>query len=301
MNTLEGIIPPLVTPLRDRDTLDLDGLERLVEHVIGGGVSGLFILGTTGEAPSLSYRLRRQLIVRVCAQVRDRVPVFTGITDTSFVESVSLAQHAADAGADALVLALPYYFPAGQTELLEYISHLLPELPLPLMLYNMPTLTKIWFEPETLRKLASHPEILGVKDSSGDIPYFGKLLELRAERPDWRFFMGPEHLLVEAVQMGGNGGVNGGANLYPRLFVDAFKAAQVNDSEVVLRCKRRIDLLQKIYEIGKYASRHIKATKCGLSIAGICSDRMAEPFHHFREPERRRVAEILEQMGKMGE
>ena len=113
--------------------------------------------------------------------------------------------------------------------------------------------------------------------------------------------MGPEHLLVEAVQMGGNGGVNGGANLYPRLFVDAFKAAQVNDSEVVLRCKRRIDLLQKIYEIGKYASRHIKATKCGLSIAGICSDRMAEPFHHFREPERRRVAEILEQMGKMGE
>ena len=141
MNTLEGIIPPLVTPLRDRDTLDLDGLERLVEHVIDGGVSGLFILGTTGEAPSLSYRLRRQLIVRVCAQVRGRVPVFTGITDTSFVESVSLAQHAADAGADALVLALPYYFPAGQTELLEYISHLLPELPLPLMLLVGDTLT----------------------------------------------------------------------------------------------------------------------------------------------------------------
>lgn len=293
MNAIEGIIPPLVTPLRDRDSLDLEGLERLVEHVIAGGVGGIFILGTTGEAPSLSYRLRRQLIVRVCAQVRRRVPVFTGITDTSFVESVSLAQHAADAGADALVLALPYYFPAGQTELLEYIGHLLPELPLPLMLYNMPTLTKIWFEPETLRRLSAHPSILGVKDSSGDISYYAELLKLRSERPDWRFFMGPEHLMMESVRLGGDGGVNGGANLYPALFVEAWRAAKAGDEAVMARCEERIRTLQKIYEIGKYASRFIKATKSGLSLLGICSERMAEPFHHFREPERRRVEAIL--------
>lgn len=296
MKALEGIVPPLVTPLRDRDTLDLDGLERLVEHVIGGGVSGIFILGTTGEAPSLSYRLRRQLIVRVCSQVRGRVPVLTGITDTAFEESVSLAQHAADAGADALVLALPYYFPTGQTELLEYIGHLVPELPLPLMLYNMPTLTKIWFEPDTLHALAAHPAIHGVKDSSGDLAYFGKLLALRQERPDWRFFMGPEHLLVDSARMGGNGGVNGGANLFPRLFVNAWEAVRAGDEAAVLRCQGQIGTLQKIYEIGKYASRHIKATKSALSILGICSDRMAEPFHRFREPERRRVAEVLEEV-----
>lgn len=298
MKALEGIIPPLVTPLKDRDVLDVEGLERLVEHVIAGGVSGIFILGTTGEAPSLSYRLRRQLIVRVCAQVRGRVPVLTGITDTSFVESVSLAQHAADAGADALVLALPYYFPAGQTELLEYIGHLVPELPLPLMLYNMPTLTKIWFEPETLEKLAHHSRIVGVKDSSGDLDYYGKILKVREARQDWRFFMGPEHLLVESTRMGGDGGVNGGANLFPKLFVQAWKAAKAGDAEEVARCEEQIGRLQKIYDIGKYASRHIKATKSGLSVLGICSDRMAEPFHHFREPERRRVAEVLEELEK---
>ncbi|MHC4569171.1 MAG: dihydrodipicolinate synthase family protein, partial [Planctomycetota bacterium] len=96
---LRGIIPPLVTPLLDRDTLDTAGLERLIEHVLAGGVHGLFILGTTGEAPSLSYRLRYEVIDRVCGQVAGRVPVLVGITDTSFVESANIARKAEDAGA----------------------------------------------------------------------------------------------------------------------------------------------------------------------------------------------------------
>src|SRR5512136_2166219 len=83
---VRGIIPPLVTPLRERDTLDAAGLERLIEHVLSGGVHGLFILGTTGEGPSLSYRLRREVISRTCRQVANRVPVLVGITDTAFVE-----------------------------------------------------------------------------------------------------------------------------------------------------------------------------------------------------------------------
>ena len=93
----------MVTPLRGRDELDLPGLERLIEHILKGGVSGLFILGTTGEGPSLSYHLRRELIQRTCRQVQGRVPVLVGITDTAFVESLDLARHAAAAGADALI------------------------------------------------------------------------------------------------------------------------------------------------------------------------------------------------------
>ncbi len=116
---IRGIIPPLVTPLRERDMLDVAGLERLIEHVLSGGVHGLFVLGTTGEGPSLSYRLRREVISRTCRQVANRVPVLVGITDTAFVESVHLSQHAAEAGARAVVTSAPYYFPAGQPELLE--------------------------------------------------------------------------------------------------------------------------------------------------------------------------------------
>src|SRR5271169_3766297 len=135
---LTGIIPPMVTPLRDRDGLDFAGLEKLIEHILAGGVNGLFILGTTGEGPGLSYRLRRELIERVCKQVRQRVPVLVGITDTAFVESVNVARAAADFGADAVVAAPPYYLPEAPPELQEYLDHLVAELPLPLFLYNMP-------------------------------------------------------------------------------------------------------------------------------------------------------------------
>ena len=169
---LTGIIPPMVTPLRARDELDIAGLEKLLEHILSGGVSGLFILGTTGEGPSLSYRLRREFIERVCQQVKRRVPVLVGITDTAFVESVNLARQAADCGADAVVAAPPYYMPEGQPELQEWLDHLVPELPLPLFLYNMPPLTKVSYEIETVRHALDHPRIIGLKDSSGDLNYF---------------------------------------------------------------------------------------------------------------------------------
>ena len=107
---LRGVIPPMVTPLLDNRTLDLKGLERLVEHILDGKVHGLFLLGTTGEAPNLSYDLRHELVRRVCKQVNGRVPVLVGITDTVFTESMRLAESAARAGAEALAAAPPYYF-----------------------------------------------------------------------------------------------------------------------------------------------------------------------------------------------
>lgn len=291
-----GIVPPLVTPLAGRDQIDEEGTRRLLEHVISGGVHGVFILGTTGEAPSLSYRLRREFIRLVCDVVQRRVPVFVGVTDTSFVESLALAEVAKAAQADAVVLTTPYYFPAGQTELIQYIADVLQELPLPLMLYNMPSLTKVWFEIDTLRELSRHPEIIGVKDSSGDLKYFQQLVTLKQQRPDWSILIGPEHLTAESLRMGGDGGVNGGANLYPELFVELFDAVESGDERKVDVLSQRVERLQQIYDVGKYASRFIKATKCALSIQGICSDHMAEPFNHFLPPQRAQVQAILDRM-----
>jgi 2-dehydro-3-deoxy-D-pentonate aldolase len=289
-----GVIPPLVTPISDCDTLDEAGLERLVEHVLAGGVHGLFILGTTGEAPSLSYRLRGELIRRVCELAAGRVPVLVGITDTAFVESIKLAHIAKDAGAQAVVLSTPYYFPAGQTELIGYVERIARELPLPLVLYNMPSLTKVWFEWETLRHLSALDGIVGIKDSGGDMEYFKRLLLLKDLRPDWSIMIGPEHLLAEAVRLGGDGGVAGGANIFPRLFVECYLAARNGDASRVEILSEQIGELQRIYEIGKYASRFIKATKCALSLMGICDDCMAEPFDRFKAPERERLRGILE-------
>ncbi len=289
-----GIITPLVTPLADRDTLDEPGLKRLVEHVIAGGVQGIFILGSTGEAPSLSYRLRCDLVSLTCQLVHRRVPVLVGITDTAFVESLRVARAAADAHADAVVLSTPYYFPAGQTELITYVRHLSQELPLPMMLYNMPSLTKVSFELDTLRQLAEIGTILGVKDSSGDLEYFAGLVALRKLRPDWSILIGPEHLLCVAVQLGGDGGVCGGSNVLPRLFADCYDATARRDMDRAQQLIQQIHDFQEIYTVGKYASRYIKATKSALSLMGICSDFLAEPFNHFLPPQRQKVRAILQ-------
>lgn len=291
---LTGIVPPLITPLSDRDTLDVAGLERLVERLITGGVSGLFIIGTTGEGPSLSYRLRRELIDHTCKFAKGRVPVLVGITDTAFVESVNIAKHCADAGADGLVAAPPYYLPEGQPELFEYIQHLLPELPLPFYLYNMPSLTKVSFEVDTVRALLDDPRIAGIKDSSGNMTYFHRLCRLLVDRPDWTVLMGPEELLLDAVLAGGHGGVNGGANLFPKLYVALHRAAQSGDMARARALHALVmDVSTKLYQVGRHSSAIIKGLKCALSIEGVCDDFMAEPFHRFRDEQRRRIEQVL--------
>ncbi len=296
---LTGIIPPLVSPLSDRDTLDVGGLERLVEHVIAGGVTGLFLLGTTGEGPSLSYRLRRELVDRVSRQVNGRVRLLVSISDTAFVESLNMARHAADCGADAVVAAPPYYMPEGQPELQDYLGHLLPKLRLPLFLYNMPSLTKVSYELETVRWAMGQPGIVGMKDSSGNMTYFNRVREAVSARPAWTLLMGPEELLAESVLLGGHGGVCGGANLFPRLYVELYAAANRPD---VHRIRKLHALVMRvsglIYQVGRHASAVIKGIKCGLNCLGICDDFMAEPFHRFRERERALIASAVSKLAE---
>ena len=296
---LKGIIPPMITPLLDRNTLDCAGLERLIEHILGGGVHGLFILGTTGEAPSLSYKLRYELIDRACKQVAGRVPVLVGITDTIFVESINVAQHAEQAGADAVILAPPYYFPEGQAEFLEYLSHLLKEINLPLYLYNMPSLTKFIFEPETIVAAADLDGVYGLKDSSGDMMYFHKVQRTLKDRDNFSLFVGPEELLAESLFVGADGGVNGGANFYPELYVNLYNAAQAKDWEKVKTLHYKIiEIRSTIYSVGHYQSSLLKGLKCALSLMGICNDCLAEPFHSFKnKEEREKIRNYLIQLG----
>ena len=287
----------MVTPLRGRDELDLAGLERLIEHILGGGIAGLFILGTTGEGPSLSYSLRRELIERACRQVRKRVPVLVGITDSAFVESVNLARQAASAGADALVVAPPYYFSEGQPELQEYLDHLAAELPLPLFLYNAPGNTKVQFEPVTVRWAMDQPNIVGLKDSSRNMDYFHQAVGLLKHRPDWTVLIGPEELLAEGVLAGGHGGVPGGANVFPGLYVQLCQAARAGDMPRSQQLHAQVmQISQSLYRIGRHASAVIKGIKCALACQGICDDFMAEPFHRFRAEERGRVERCLAEL-----
>lgn len=299
---LRGIIVPLVTPLASTDQLDAPGLERLVEHVIAGGVHGLFLLGTCGEGTSLSHQLQRALVDRVCRQVDRRVPVLVSITDTSFVESMALASHAANAGADAVVLAPPYYLPVEQTELLAYALCVAREAPLPLVLYNMPSLTKVAFEPPTVRRLMDEEAIVGLKDSSGDLEYFRTIRQLTRERPDWSLLMGPEHLLARSIELGGDGGVSGGANVYPQLFVRIYEAAFAQQADDLGPLVQQAEQLGQIYGTEPIsASSVIKGLKAALSVLGICNDLVAQPLACLNPTDRQRIEDVLRALGLLAE
>jgi len=294
---LRGIIPPLVTPLLDNDTLDIEGLERLIEKTISGGVHGIFILGTTGEFASLSYRLRIELIKRTCLLVDRRVPVMVGITDSAFAESLNLAKVAADCGADAVVLAPPYYFASGQPELLEYLKRIMIKMPLPLFIYNMPVHTKVIFEPKTVKAAAEIPGIVGMKDSSSNLAYFKQVQYELKDRNDFTFMVGAEEFMAEFVLTGGHGGVNGGANMFPKLYVELYNASVSRNFEKILPLQQKvIQISSTIYKVGHYGSSYLKGLKCALSVMGICNDYLAEPFHRFKEPERQKISQLLEDL-----
>jgi dihydrodipicolinate synthase/N-acetylneuraminate lyase len=299
---LRGIIPPLVTPLAGADELDVPGLERLVEHLVAGGVHGLFLLGTCGEGTSLGYRLRRTVVDRVCRQVDGRIPVLVSITDTSYVESVAMADQAADAGADALVVAPPYYLSITQSELQDHVLRLAGETPLPIVLYNMPSLAKLAYEPQTVRRLMDEASIVGMKDSSGDLDYFQKIRELTRARPDWFLFMGPEELLARAIALGGDGGVSGGANVWPQLFVQIYEAAVAQQQEELAPLVEQAALLGQIYGTGAISAPSvIKGLKASLSLLGICNDMVAPPLACLNPTERQRIEAVLHTLGLLTE
>ena len=290
-----GIIPPLVTPLKDNETLDIESLERLIEHLIAGGVHGLFILGTTGEEQSLSYDVRKQMIKESCRINKGRLPLLACITDTSIVESIRLARVAADCGADGVVSAPPYYFATGQPELAQFYEELVPQLSLPVFLYNMPSHVKVSFAPDTVCRIAQNPQVIGFKDSSANAVYFQSVMYKMQERPDFAMLVGPEEITGECVLMGAHGGINGGANMFPELYVAMYDAARSGDLVRVRQLQQFImQISTSIYTVGKHGSSYLKGLKCALSLLGVINDDfVASPFYKFETPERDRIRQAL--------
>lgn len=292
---LKGIIPPMITPLTKEGNIDNNGLKRLIEHLISGGVHGIFILGTNGEAPSLSYELRKELIKNACDIIDGRVPVLVGISDTCLECSLEMAKYSKDSGADAVVVAPPYYFPISQEEFIDYLEGLVPRLPLPFILYNMPSCTKLSISLETVKK-ARELGALGIKDSSGDLDYLRSLMTTFKDDPEFSIIVGTESYLIETLRNGGHGAIAGGANFYPRLFVDLYNATLSGNLEKVNKLQKRVlKLYDTIYNVGKYTSRITKGTKCTLSVMGICEDHMVLPLERLNAQDRKIIEQYVKE------
>ena len=293
---IRGIIPPVVTPLLNDHEIDEDGLENLIEHLISGGVHGLFLLGTTGEAASLSYKLRERFVKRACELVAQRVPILVGITDTSFEGSLEMASGCKEAGADAVVIAPPYYIPISQSEMVSYLEALVPKLPLPFLLYNIPSYTKLHMTEKTVEK-AKELGALGIKDSSGDLFYLYSLMNKFKNSPDFSIITGTEIFIPETIMQKGHGAVPGGANMFPKLFVDLYKASVKGDQQQISHLRKTVmKIYNTIYSVGQHTSKYIIGTKCALSVMGICSDYVAHPIKQFNGKERNLIAQYVDEI-----
>ena len=253
-------------------------------------------MGTTGEGPHLSYKLRKDFVKKACALIDKRIPVMVGITDTCIEGSLEIAEAAKSAGADALVIAPPYYVPVEQIEMVEYLEDLVPKLPLPFLMYNMPACTKMHMTVDTIKK-AKELGAIGIKDSSGDMAYLYSLIEEFKDAPEFSIIAGSELFIPETIFNGGHGAVAGGANIFPRLFVDFYNASVEKDTEkVALLRKKIIQIENKIYNVGAYSSKYIKSIKSALSAMEICNDYVAHPFRKFNETEKNKIKKNIKKM-----
>lgn len=293
---LRGIIPPLLTPLATPDSVDSESLERLLDHVIAGGVHGVFILGTTGEGPALSLDLAKEFIRRSASLMRGRLPLLVGVTHASRADSLALVHAAADAGADAVVTAGPCYFPVAQPELVEWVKRFAAASPLPVFLYNMPSHAHVRFAESSVLEIADgSPNVVGMKDSSGELMYLhGLVRSVSPRRPDFSLIIGPEEMTAEAVLFGVHGGVNGGANLFPELYVELYHAASRGDAAAMRRLQPKvIDISRRLYSVGTYGSSYLRGIKCAAAELGLIRNVLAAPYEAFDGADREQVSSEL--------
>ena len=291
---LHGIVTAMVTPLKDQYTLDRAGLERLIEHLLAGGVHGIFLLGTTGEAPALPVEVRNEIVEVTCRQVAGRVPVVVGVTDTCLVSAVRLARKAKECEATAIAAAPPYYYSLTQDEILHYLESLASQSEMPLLLYNQPANTHHILSVDIVRRASEIENVIGLKDSGLIMSYFHEVRACMAGRDDFSLLVGPEDLLAECVLLGGHGGMAGGSNINPKLYVELYNASVARDMARVASLHQEAMAFNKAVYHGSNPSRGLK---CGLEILGICSSVLTEPLAAYTAGERAAVKQYISEKG----
>jgi 4-hydroxy-tetrahydrodipicolinate synthase len=291
--TLTGIVPPAISPLDGAREVDEGAVAALVEHVLQGGCSGLFVLGGCGEGAWLPSR-QRGAVVRAFVRAADgRVPVLAGVMLPATAPAVEAARQAAGEGADAVVVGSPYYFGVDASAQRRHVEVVIEAGGRPALLYNIPQCTHQVIAPETVGGLARDSRVLGIKDSAGDFVAFQAYLAIKGTRPDFRVLQGHEHLAAASLRLGGDGLVPGLANVVPALLVELRAAAARGDGDGCTRLQGAILDLCAIHEVGHW----LPALKAACAIVGIGTGMPALPLAPSTEAERRAVAAVLARHG----
>jgi dihydrodipicolinate synthase/N-acetylneuraminate lyase len=274
-----GVIVPMVTPVTPDGDLDEIAVPRIVDHMVAGGVHGVFVLGTTGENASVPAAMRERLVLVTVAHVGERARVYAGIGSNCLVDSVAAAKAYASLGVDAVVAHLPTYYALSAEEQLAYFSALADQIDLPLLLYDIPATTHMTIPVEVVEKLSCHPNVVGIKDSSGDITRLTTLLErLGDARPDFAVLVGAVDLSAQGLALGADGIVPSQGNLVPPLCRALFDRAVEGDQDGAEACQQRLNALTKLFVEGRGLAQSLGALKAMMGALGLCDPEVLPPL-----------------------
>src|SRR5712691_5233095 len=273
IDELSGVLPALVSPLHRDGSADESGIKRLVDHVISGGVHGLLPRGSTGEGASLGERTRWQILRCVVEATAGRVPVICGVAQPHLEAARAEVAAAARLGAQAALVAPPFYYPTDQATVLAFYRRLAAESKIPLLLYNIPQFKKVVSEPATVAELAREGTIAGIKDSSRDFEYFENVCLATRGLPHFRIFTGSDSMLLASLAMGGSGTICGAANIAPAWVVRIYEDFTRGDWDSARNGQDALIEVVMALRAGVFPA----AIKAALQLQGICEPWPAPP------------------------
>ena len=272
-----GVVVPMVTPLNEDHSLDVEAVERLLVFFRQHGVQP-FILGTTGEAVSLSTELKREFmrVAGRCKQPGDIL--YAGIPANCLADSVDAARFAFDSGADVVVATLPSYYKLTEAQMGGCFERLAARAGGPLMIYNIPATTHHSIPLPLIDRLSHDPNIVGIKDSERDVERLMESLGLWSGRPDFSHFLGWAAKSGAALLGGGDGLVPSTANFAPGIYKDMLDAAEKREIEKVTALQAMSDELGNSYQAGRLLGESLAALKRVMEKEGLCKAYMMPPL-----------------------
>lgn len=296
---LKGVLPPVITPLTSARRLDPDSAESVYRFMLKQGVHGIFLFGTSGEGPLLREDDRHQATDIAVKVVNGSVPLLVGVIAPGTEQIIEQAKVAKEQGADAIVVCPPFYYPASQKDMLTHYRTIRESVDIPIFAYDIPVMTKVKIEMDTLMTLGKEGTIIGVKDSSGDAVSFHRLVANKP--PGMKLFTGAEMLVHAVVLAGADGTVPGLANVGPELFVKLYEAAAANNHEEAVRQQEAIVRLFEVFvcpDGTMNVGYIIGVMKTALRLRGVIEhDTLFHPFPACTPELIERTKGIMEEVG----
>jgi 4-hydroxy-tetrahydrodipicolinate synthase len=286
----KGVLPALVTPFRD-GAVDEEAFIRLVERQIAGGVHGLVPVGTTGESATLSHDEHRRVVELCIATAAGRVPVVAGAGSNSTEEAIELVRHAKAVGADAALVVAPYYNRPSQEGLYAHFKAINDAVEMPVLVYNVPSRTVVDISNEVLERLAKLPNIVGIKDASGDLARASLQRQMCGE--GWTMLSGNDDSALGYMAHGGHGAISVTANVAPEQVAAFYNHALAGEWPDALYGQDRLIRLHKAL----FSDASPSPTKFALAHLGLCAEDARLPIIPASEASR---AEVLAGMRDAG-